>query len=153
MPDITFDPNTISYFHDTASNEGVVDHAVFLNYSVNNGSIMGNASFNNFSENAGFVYGDAYVDSTATVPQSSVAGTILPAGLAFDGYTTCNPSNGERITLYIKHDELLAIGTKLYSDPFFYTIFSGEFFMSSVRYEANTIDGITSIGSCDPYAV
>jgi hypothetical protein len=49
---------------------------MFSQNSKNKGGVYGDAIFNDNSINEGIVYGNAYVASTATVPASSVTGTI-----------------------------------------------------------------------------
>jgi hypothetical protein len=92
MPTLNFDPELTAYFTEYSSNVGVtqygvfsdnsentgvvVTNAMFSQYSKNSGDVYGDAIFNNYSVNEGMVHGNAYVTSTATVPTSSVAGTI-----------------------------------------------------------------------------
>jgi hypothetical protein len=92
MPTLNFDPELTAYFIEYSSNVGITQYGVFSDYSENNGIVVlnamfsqnsknkgevyGDAIFNNSSINEGMVYGNAYVASTATVPASSVTGTI-----------------------------------------------------------------------------
>jgi len=92
MPTLNFDPELTAYFIEFSSNVGIVQYGVFSDSSENNGvvalnamfsqtsknkgEVYGDAIFNNYSINEGMVYGNAYVSSTATVPTSSVVGTI-----------------------------------------------------------------------------
>lgn len=92
MPTLNFDPELTAYFIEFSSNVGIVQYGVFSDSSENNGVVVlnamfsqnsknsgdvyGDAIFNNYSINAGTVHGNAYVSSTATVPASSVTGTI-----------------------------------------------------------------------------
>jgi hypothetical protein len=152
MPNISFDPQLTSYFYDNSTNDSVVEHGVFSDNSVNNGTVLGVASFVDNSQNNGVVHGDAYVGTTATVPASSVLGTVYDAGTPLHGYTACNPNNGKALTLYIHHDDILTHGTLLYKYPNFFEAFSGDFYMSQIKYTVDSVSGITDIESCDPYA-
>lgn len=92
MPNLYLDPEITAYFIENSSNVGVVQYGVFSDLSVNNGdvstnatfsqsaqnngNVWGDAVFDDYSTNNGTVYGNAYVSSTATVPASSVYGTI-----------------------------------------------------------------------------
>jgi hypothetical protein len=92
MPTLNFDPELTAFFIEYSSNVGIVQYGVFSDYSENtgvvalnamfsqnsknSGEVYGDAIFNNYSVNLGMVYGNAYVSSTATVPASSVTGTI-----------------------------------------------------------------------------
>jgi hypothetical protein len=92
MPTPNFDSELTAYFIEYSSNVGLTQYGVFFDYSENNGivalnamfsqnsknkgGVYGDAIFNDNSINEGIVYGNAYVASTATVPASSVTGTI-----------------------------------------------------------------------------
>lgn len=92
MPTLNFDPELTAYFIEYSSNVGIVQYGVFSDSSENTGVVVlnamfsqtsknkgevyGDAIFNNYSINEGMVYGNAYVTSAATVPASSVTGTI-----------------------------------------------------------------------------
>lgn len=92
MPTLNFDPELTAYFIEFSSNVGIAQYGVFSDSSENIGTVFlnamfsqnsknlgdvyGDAIFNDYSINAGTVHGNAYVSSTATVPASSVTGTI-----------------------------------------------------------------------------
>ena len=92
MPTLNFDPELTAYFIEYSSNVGIVQYGLFSDFSENNGVVVlnamfsqnsknkgdvyGDAIFNNYSINEGTVHGNAYVSSAATVPVSSVTGTI-----------------------------------------------------------------------------
>jgi len=147
-----FDPQLISYFYDNSTNDGVVEHGIFSDNSINNGTVLGEASFVNNSQNNGIVYGDVYDLTTAVIHASSVGGTIHIAGLPLRGSTTCNINNGMSLILYMHPEDILTHGTILYKYPNFFEAFSGDFYMDLVKYTVHPIAGITGIESCDPYA-